>query len=269
MAILARLSAGLVCLAILGAACGYFSAEKQSVPVTGREQLVSMTEEEQAALGAQAFEQVLAEEGGPVTSGPEVDMVGRVGRHIAAVADDPGYEWEFALVDSPLVNAFCLPGGKVVVYRGLLEVAGDDAGLAVVLAHEVAHAIAQHGAERALQHEVTDTIGGIIALGLAWVDPDQRAAVLALFGAGTQFGVLLPFNRDQESEADRIGLIYMARAGYDPRTALEFWGRMSEAQDGAEPLEYLSTHPSNERRIEDLERWMPDALREYEAAQHR
>ncbi len=256
----------LLCVLFMGTACGYLASEEQTVPITGREQRVSMTEDEQAALGAQAFEQVLAEEGGAVPDGPDADLVRRVGSRIAAVADDPGYEWEFALVDSPLANAFCLPGGKVVVYRGLLAATQDEAGLAVVLAHEVAHAVAQHGAERALQHEVANTLGGIIALGLAWAAPDQQAAILALFGVGAQLGVLLPFGRDHESEADRIGLIYMARAGYDPRAAVSLWGRMSEIQEGPQPPEYLSTHPSHEQRIADIERWMPDALREYETS---
>jgi predicted Zn-dependent protease len=136
----------------------------------------------------------------------------------------------------------------------------------VVMAHEIAHAIAQHGAERALQQEVAQGVGGALAAGLGGADPTQRAAVLALFGAGAQYGVLLPFGRDQESEADRIGLIYMARAGYDPRAATGFWERMAAAQGGAQAPEYASTHPSHEQRIADLEGWMPEALQEFEAA---
>lgn len=264
---IAKVGGVLVAVIVLGvAAYTYFTAEEQIVPITGREQRVGMSEEEQQQLGAQAFQQVLAEEQPSVLEGADAEMVRRVGERIAAVSDDPGFEWEYALIDSPLVNAFCLPGGKVVVYSGLLPVAQDEAGLAVVMAHEIAHAIAQHGAERALQHEIAGAIGNAVATGFAGADPGQRAAILSLFGAGAQYGVLLPFGRDQESEADRIGLMYMARAGYDPRAATGFWERMSASQSGPQPPEYASTHPSHERRIADLEGWMPEALQEYEAA---
>jgi predicted Zn-dependent protease len=251
---------------IAGAAYTYFSADEQVVPITGREQRVGLSETEQQQLGAQAFQEVLSEPGTRQLGGPEADLVRRVGERIARVSDDPGFEWEYALVDSPLVNAFCLPGGKVVVYSGLLRVATSEAELATVMAHEIAHAIAQHGAERVLQQQLAQAVGNAIAAGLGGADPGQRAAILALFGAGAQFGVLLPFGREQESEADRIGLIYMARAGYDPRAAIGFWQKMAASQDGPQPPEYASTHPSHERRIADIEGWMPEALEEYERA---
>ncbi|MEZ4554485.1 MAG: M48 family metallopeptidase [Dehalococcoidia bacterium] len=260
--------AGLAIAAVVvaGAAYTYFTAEEQTVPITGREQRVGMTEDEQKALGAQAFREVLSEPGIRTVTGPDADLVRRVGERIARVADDPGFEWEYAVVDSPLVNAFCLPGGKVVVYTGLLSVTRDEAELATVMAHEIAHAIAQHGAERVLQQQLAQAVGSALAAGLGGTDPGQRAAILALFGAGAQFGVLLPFGREQESEADRIGLIYMARAGYDPRAAISFWTKMAAAQSGPQPPEYASTHPSHERRIADIEGWLPEALDEYEAA---
>ena len=264
---LAKLAGGIVLALAIGLAIAgyvYFSAEEQTVPITGREQRVSLTEDEQAQIGLEAFQQVLAENQGRVVSGPQADLVRRVGERIARVADDPGFDWEYALVDSPLVNAFCLPGGKVAVYTGLLPVAENEAGLATVMAHEIAHAIAQHGAERALQQQLSGVVGTALAAGLGSAEPEQRAAVLALFGAGAQYGVLLPYGRDQESEADRIGLIYMARAGYDPRESVRFWERMGAAQTGPQPPEYASTHPSHERRIADLQSWMPEALEEYE-----
>lgn len=253
-------------IVIAGAAYTYFTAEQQVVPITGREQRVGLSEEEQKELGAQAFREVLSEPGTRIVQGPDADLVRRVGERIARVSDDPGFEWEYAVVDSPLVNAFCLPGGKVVVYTGLLGVTRDEAELATVVAHEIAHAIAQHGAERVLQQQLAQAVGSALAAGLGGADPGQRAAILALFGAGAQFGVLLPFGREQESEADRIGLIYMARAGYDPRAAIQFWTKMAAAQDGPQPPEYASTHPSHEQRIADLEGWMPEALAEYERA---
>ena len=266
---LAKVAGAAVLALVIGAAVAgylYFSAEQQTVPITGREQRVAMTEDQQEKLGLEAFQQLLAENRGRVVSGPQAELVRTVGERIAAVADDPGFEWEYALFDSPLVNAFCLPGGKVGVYTGLLPVAENEAGLAAVMAHEVAHAIAQHGAERALQQQLSGAVAAALSLGLSGADPAQRAAVLGLFGAGAQYGVLLPFGRDQESEADRIGLIYMARAGYDPREAVRFWERMAAAQAGPQPPEYVSTHPSHERRVADLQSWMPEALAEYEKA---
>lgn len=242
----------------------YCRAEEQTVPITGRTQRVALSEEDQARLGADAYRDILAESATEIVrSGPEAELVQRVGERIAAVADDPGFEWEFTLIASPLKNAWCLPGGKVAVYSGILEVAQDEEGLAVVMAHEIAHAIAQHGAERMLQEQLTRV--GLLALSttLGGLDPAARGTVLALFGAGAQLGVLLPFSRDMESEADRIGLIYMARAGYNPAAAAGFWQRMAAAREGPEPPEYASTHPSNASRIADIEKWLPEAMEEY------
>ena len=245
----------------------YCRAEEQTVPVTGRTQKVAMSEEDQAKLGADAYRQILGQESGDIIrEGPEADMVKRVGARIAAVADDPGFAWEFTLIDSPEKNAWCLPGGKVAVYSGILAVTEDEAGLAAVITHEIAHAIAQHGAERMLQEQLTQI--GLLAVSgtLGGLDPAARGAVLALFGAGAQLGVLLPFSRDMEGEADRIGLIYMARAGYDPRAAIGLWERMARQREGPEVPEYASTHPSDETRIKNLQKWMPEALEEYEKA---
>lgn len=245
----------------------YCRAEEQTVPVTGRSQRVALSEADQEKLGADAYRQMLEQAPGRIArEGVDFEMVQRVGARIAAVADDPGFAWEFTLIDSSEKNAWCLPGGKVAIYTGILSVTQDEAGLAAVMAHEIGHAIAQHGAERMLQEQLKQV--GLTALSstLGGLDPAARGAVLALFGAGAEFGVLLPFSRDMESEADHIGLIYMARAGYDPTAAVALWERMAEQRDGPQVPEYASTHPSDETRIRDLQKWMPTALQEYEKA---
>ena len=244
----------------------YCRAEEQTVPVTGRTQRVALSEEDQAKLGADAYQQMLGQGGPVVRSGAEHEMVQRIGQRIAAVADDPGFEWEFTLIESDEKNAWCLPGGKVAVYTGILPITQDESGLAAVMAHEIAHAIAQHGAERMLQEQLKQVGLTAVSTTLGGLDPATQGAVLALFGAGAEFGVLLPFSRDMESEADRIGLIYMARAGYDPRSAVDLWERMAEQRSGPQLPEYASTHPSDETRIRNLEKWLPEALEEYEKA---
>jgi predicted Zn-dependent protease len=259
------ISVGILLAILIGFALFlYCRAEEQTVPITGRTQRVALSEEDQARLGADAYREILAESAAEIVrSGPEAELVQRVGERIAAVADDPGFAWEFTLIASPLVNAWCLPGGKVSVYSGILEIAQDEEGLAVVMAHEIAHAIAQHGAERMLQEQLTRV--GLLAVSatLGGLDPATRGTVLALFGAGAQLGVLLPFSRDMESEADRIGLTYMARAGYNPEAAIGFWERMAAAREGPEPPGYASTHPSNASRIAGIHQWLPEAMEEY------
>ena len=262
---------GLAALLLLGlcalALFLYCRAEEQTVPVTGRTQKVAMSEQDQAKLGADAYREGLAEDANAIVrSGPEAEMVQRVGERIAAVTDDPGFEWEFTLVNSPEKNAWCLPGGKVAIYTGILEVTQTEDGLATVMAHEIAHAIAQHGAERMLQQQLTNIGLTAVSTTLGGLDPAARGAVLALFGAGANLGVLLPFSRDMESEADHIGLIYMARAGYDPREAVALWERMAAQREGPQPPEYASTHPSDETRIRQLQELMPTALAEYDRA---
>jgi predicted Zn-dependent protease len=190
--------------------------------------------------------------------------VERVGHRIAAATGRSDFRWEFKVIeDEKNKNAFALPGGKVAVYTGILQVTRDDTGLAVVLGHEVSHAIARHGAERMSQ-------GLLAQLGLAAVmvsmrdrDPKTVQTVGALLGAGAALGVILPYSRLQESEADRLGLIYMAKAGYDPRAAVEFWQRMEQASRGGAPPEFLSTHPSHGTRIGQIQQWLPEALTHY------
>ena len=233
------------------------------VPITGRNQFNLVSDTEAGALGAEAYQQVQSESR-LTTSGPAFDHVLLVGKRIAAAADQPGFSWEFCLIDDPqTVNAFCLPGGKIAVYSGILPLTADDTGLAVVLAHEVAHAVARHGSER-MTDQLALQLGGA---GLQQLLQQKSAAtqqlVMAAFGVGATVGVELPFSRAQESEADHIGLVIMARAGYDPRQATAFWRRMIAASNGAAPPVFLSDHPSDERRVRDLERWMPEALEYY------
>jgi len=254
-------------LALLVAGGTWFSAEQQEVPVTGRSQRVGLSDAEQERHGLQVYDQTLQEaQQRVVRSGPQLAMVQRVAKRVVAVAgkDQPEFEWQVALVDSPEVNAFCLPGGKIVVYTGILPVAGSDAGLATVMGHEVAHAIAEHGAERVLREQVSNTAVSVAAGGIAQ-DAGQYQQIAALLGAGAQVGLKLPWGRKQETEADQIGLIYMARAGYDPRASVDFWRRMAKVGGGKGGPEYLSTHPSEQRRVRDLQGWLPGALEEYES----
>jgi metalloendopeptidase OMA1, mitochondrial len=253
-------------MAILAASLVWFSGEEQEVPHTGRKQRVALSDGQQIELGLQVYDQTLAEEKpNLVTEGAEYEQVQRVARRVAkaAAADKPEFDWQFALVDSPQVNAFCLPGGKIVVYTGILPVTRSDAGLATVLGHEVAHAVAEHGAERIFRQQLSDAaVAG--AAGALADDPREYARIAGLLGAGAQVGLQLPWGRAQESESDRIGLTYMAQAGYDPRESVPFWQRMQRASGGGRQApEYLGTHPSEERRIRQLQGWMPEALEVY------
>ncbi len=258
-----RIVLGLV-LAIAVVAFTYFSGEEQTVPITGRQQRVAMSDAQQQELGLQVFEQTLAEEGEKViTSGDQYEMVRRVSERIARVGavDKPEFDWQFALVDRPEANAFCLPGGKIVVFTGLLDVATTDDELATVVGHEVAHAVAEHGAERIFREELTNRAVAA-ASGAFADDPARYTQIAGLLGAGAQVGLSLPWGREQESESDHIGLIYMARAGYEPEAAITFWQKMSKQAGGQRPPEYLSTHPSGETRVRQIREWLPEAQRE-------
>lgn len=238
----------------------YLSSNREAVPVTGRSHLIDMSQAEEAALGLSAYQEVLSESR-VITSGRSAERVLSIGRRIAAISEDPGFEWEFNLIDSPEVNAFCLPGGKVAVYTGILPVAANDDGLAVIMGHEIAHAIARHGAERMAHQRLAQY--GQIALGMSMRDYnyDTQRTVMGAFGLGAQYGVLLPFSRTHESEADHIGLIFAARACFDPNEAPRVWQRMAD-QAKTRPPEFLSTHPSNARRIQELAGLVPEAMSE-------
>lgn len=229
-----------------------------TVPITGRQQLMLMSEPEEEQLGLTAYREILSKE--HVSRNQRLNaLVQRVGRRIAAVANRPDYQWEFHVVDKDEANAFALPGGKVAVYTGILKYTQTDAGLAVVMGHEVAHALARHGAERMSQSMVANTGLSVMSA----IAGGQNQGLMQAIGVAYGVGVELPFSRRQESEADHIGLILMAKAGYDPRQAVPFWQRMSAAKGGSGPPEFLSTHPAGKRRVRQLQAWMPEALSYY------
>ncbi len=240
----------------------------QTAPITGRKQFIIVGENTEVEMGAEAYKQIL--EKAPVSRDKATnDLVRRVGMRIAEASGRSDYVWEFTVIDDDkTVNAFALPGGKVAVYTGILRVTQNEAGLAAVMGHEVAHATARHGAERMSRSAVIQLVlkGGETALSVALEnkEPETVNAVMAAFGLGAQVGLELPFSREQESESDRIGLIYMAKAGYDPTQAIEFWKRMATLSEGGAPPEFLSTHPSHETRVENLQKWLPEAQEEYE-----
>jgi len=241
----------------------YYFSNQEQVPYTDRKQLVDMDRDQEMALGLQSYEQILSESR-VVQSGETVDLIKTMGRRLAAAAstDDPGFDWDFNLIDSDQANAFCLPGGKVAIYSGILPVAENRDGLAIVMGHEIAHAIARHGAER-MAHQKLMQFGTMAAgMALGGMDIGAQRAVMGAMGAGGHYGILLPFSRNHESEADYIGLIYAARACYDPREAPKLWERMNAAS-GERPDEFASTHPSAETRIKQFEQWMPEALEIY------
>ena len=247
----------------------YCSSEKFVNPETGRKSHVGLTTQQEAMLGLQSYREVLSQ-ARAIDSGPQFEMVRRVSTRLAAATGAAGhdFDWQESLIADQQANAFCLPGGKIVVYTGILPIAENEAGLATVLGHEMAHATSRHGAQRVLQQNLAQTAMTGIAVSLSDMDYDKQRAVMGALGAGAQFGVLMPFGRAHESEADHIGLIYMARAGYDPHESIRFWERM-ERSGSAQPPEFLSTHPSHGHRIAQLQGWMPEAEQEYQRATHR
>jgi predicted Zn-dependent protease len=235
-----------------------------TVPYTNRSQLMLMSESEDLQLGAAAYQEVLKKE--KIARDPQLnEVVQRVGRRIAAAADKTDYQREFTVIDDPkTVNAFALPGGKVAVYTGLFPIARDEAGLGAVIGHEVAHALARHGAERVSQGTLMQ-IGAVgVAVATSGTSPGMQQAIMQAYGLGSTVGVALPFNRSQESEADHIGMILMAKAGYDPEAGIGLWQRMATAERGASPPEWLSTHPAPETRIADMQGWMAEAKGYYQ-----
>ncbi len=239
-------------------------SHRQTTPVTHRTEHVGLTEAQQTQLGDQQYAKTLRQDRAAiVSSGAAYAQVQRVAKRIEAVAarDKPAFDWKVTLVRKHEANAYCLPGGKIVVFTGILPVTGNDAALATVLGHEVAHATAEHAAERIEREHLTRVAAAIVAGGVAFT-PRQYLRVVALLGVAGS----LSFSRSQESEADHIGLVYMARAGYDPHEAVAFWQRMRRASRGKEPPEFASDHPSDEHRIERIEKWLPEAERAYKPA---
>ncbi|MES2696247.1 MAG: M48 family metallopeptidase [Verrucomicrobiota bacterium] len=249
-------------LAGLFAAYQYFSADKVTIAETGKSVRVAMSADQEEALGLASYREVLSQSE-VVTSGRELELVQRVATRLAqAVGTQEGFKWQVSLIRSPQANAFCLPGGKIAVYTGILPLTQDEAGLAAVMGHEMAHAVARHGSQRLLRTNLAQTVMVGAQFSLTDMDWNQRRMVLAALGAGAQYGVLLPFSRNHETEADEMGLIYMARAGYDPEAAVGFWQRM-QGQGGSQPPEFASTHPAHETRIEHLRSLLPKAREEY------
>ena len=227
----------------------------QTVPITGRSAFNMFSVSQDMQLGAEAYQEI-KQQNPLVTSGPQLEMVRRAMNNLVAAANeyDQGYEWEVELIDDPqMVNAFALPGGKMAVYTGILPVAGDETGLAVVMGHEIGHVLGRHGTQRM-------STEGLASTAIQLMTSGEKAQL-----AGTVLGVLsLGYGRNQELEADHIGLILMAKAGYDPRAAVTFWQRMMEGREGGGP-EWLSTHPSGDRRIAQIESLLPEALTYYQA----
>jgi len=243
----------------------YMSSEKVVNPETGRAARVAMSVEQEQALGFQSYREVLSQSQ-VVTSGPEHELVMKVAARLAPATGEAArnFDWEVSVVQSSQANAFCLPGGKIVVYTGILPVAKTEAGLATVIGHEVAHAVARHGAQRVFQNSLVQTALIGASFSLSDMDFRQRQTIMGLLGAGATYGVMLPFGRDHEVEADQMGLLYMARAGYDPREAIPFWERMGQAAGNGQPPEFMSTHPSHGTRIQNLQAFMSRAIEEYE-----
>ncbi len=236
----------------------YFN-HRETVPITGRKHMVDIDPNQEAALGLQSYQQILHESQVAPASSKLVQTVRSVGQRLAKVAEDPGFQWDFNVLISDQANAFCLPGGKVAVYTGIIPVAKTDDGLAIVMGHEIAHAIARHGAERMAQQKLVQM--GEIAAGvaIASMESRQQQGIMVALGLGAKYGILMPFSREHESEADQMGLMYAARACFDPTEAPKVWERMGAISHG-QPNEFMSTHPSHERRIEQFGKWMPEAL---------
>jgi predicted Zn-dependent protease len=243
-----------------------------TVPITGRKQLHLIPEGEMLSMSLTNYDQFLKEHK-LSTDAKNTAMVKRVGENIAAAVTKfmkekgmehriKDFDWEFNLVEENVPNAWCMPGGKVVVYTGLLPLTKTEEGLAVVMGHEIAHAIARHGNER-MSQELAVQLGGMaLSMALEKKPEETKLLFMQAYGVGTQVGVMLPYSRAHETEADKLGLIFMAMAGYNPEAAIPFWSRMAQS-GGQKPPEILSTHPSDETRIRNLKEFMPEALKYY------
>lgn len=266
----------LIIISLLAVAIGC-----QKVPLTGRKQLLLIPNEQLLPLSFTNYKGVL-DTSRVLSSGSDAEMIKRVGSRLRQAMEEylkannfgdrlEGFQWEFNLIQSPQVNAWCMPGGKVAFYTGILPYCQGEAGVATVMGHEISHAIAAHGNERMSEGLVAQGLiqAGQVGLGIA--AQQQRSQVNALFlqaiGAGLpigyQLGRELPHSRSQELEADHLGLIFMAMAGYNPNQAVSFWTRMAKAGEGKKPPEFLSTHPSDERRINDIQKLIPEAMKYY------
>lgn len=252
-------------ITLILSACG-------SVPVTGRKQMLLVSDQEVLTMSLQQYGEFI--QSAPLsTNKKNTELVKKVGQKIASAVENylrnngyeaelSNYQWEFNLVASNEVNAFCMPGGKIVVYEGILPITVDETGLAVVVGHEVAHAVAKHANERISQQMATQQVGGILGGALGSTSAKTQEIASLAFGVGTQYGYMLPHSRKQELEADELGLIFMAMAGYNPALAESFWQRMS-ANSGSSVAEFTSTHPSDDTRIKKIREYLPKAQQYY------
>jgi predicted Zn-dependent protease len=262
--------------ALLGTLLGIGGCETN--PYTGRSQLLMTSVEQENQMGAQAYSQVKSDPKMRQSQDPrEIEPVKRVAARIIEAAKRSKYgemaqqfQWEVTVIkEDKTLNAFALPGGKMAVYTGIFSVAKTEAGLAAVMGHEVVHALARHGAERMSQGQLTNAalqVAGAAA-GASGGGGLMSQAAMAALGVGAQVGVLLPFSRKHESEADYIGILLAADAGYDPQESVGLWERMAQVSGGGGPAEFMSTHPGHETRIEQLKKWMPEAMAIYQARQ--
>ncbi|MCI0512963.1 M48 family metallopeptidase [candidate division KSB1 bacterium] len=241
-----------------------------TVPLTGRQQINLIPSDQLLTMSYQQYDDV-KKQSKLITSGPQLEQIKTVGARVSQAAEEflresgvqMAFQWEFVLIDDPkMVNAWCMPGGKVAFYTGILPLTQDATGVAVVMGHEVAHALAQHGNERMSQGLLVELGGITLAKALEQKPETTRNLWLQAFGLGAQIGFMLPYSRKHESEADRIGLVIMAKAGYDPNLSVPFWERMSQL-GGQAPPEFLSTHPANTTRIADLKKHLPEAMKYY------
>jgi predicted Zn-dependent protease len=262
-----------------------FAIGCQKVPITGRSQLKLVPDNDMLSMSFTQYKAFLDTSKVVSTTNADAEMVNRVGSRIRQAVESymnsngfskrlEGFKWEYHLVQSSQVNAWCMPGGKIVVYSGILPYTQNEAGLATVLGHEVSHAIAEHGNERMSEGLVANGLlqAGQVATGIGTSNksPQTQALFQQAFGVvgplAYQYGVGLPHSRKQESEADHLGLIFMAMAGYDPNESISFWQRMAKAGGGKAPAEFMSDHPSDARRIADLQKLLPDAQKYYASA---
>ncbi len=245
----------------------FLSLSCTTVPITGRKQFIILPDYAMLSMSLQQYNEFLKTN--KISSNQEqTQMVKKDGRKIQMAVEQyftdknmsytlRDYKWEFNLIESEEKNAWAMPGGKVVVYEGILPITKDEAGLAVVMGHEIAHAIAKHGNERMSQGLIVQMGGMALTKAMAEKPEKTRQLWMTAFGVGAQFGVMLPFSRLQESEADHLGLVFMAIAGYDPNEAVEVWKRMAQMKEGQAPPEFLSTHPSDETRIRKIKETIP------------
>lgn len=244
-------------------------------PLTKKSQLTLLPESELQAMGTQQYQQFLSTNKVVSSSNNrDAEMVKRVGQRIVKAVETyyaqngisdklNGYKWEYNLVDDKAINAWCMPGGKIVVYTGLLPVSQNEAALAAVVGHEVSHALLQHGNQRMSQGLLQQLGGVALSVAIANKPAETQNLFMTAYGAGTTVGILLPFSRNQELEADRYGLIWTAMAGYNPQEAIALWERMENASQGQSPPEFLSTHPSEGNRRAQLQKYMPEAMKYY------